>query len=159
MGGIHPAQGPKSFLPHPDLACDPSGMVTTLCSPKAPKVLGSSPVIAISGRRGRKVAICHTKEAKKSRPPACEPTSCKFLASVLLSCPKYLRWRAPEGQRTLLLKRRRPVQPMETEQRRRDQLLGPSEKSQQKRSKTKKQRVNKRMTRMNKNVESSLCFT
>lgn len=38
MRGIHPAQGfsiwLKSFLLHPDLACDPTGMVTTLCSQK-----------------------------------------------------------------------------------------------------------------------------
>lgn len=28
------------LLLHPDLACDPTGMGTTLCSHKAPKVLG-----------------------------------------------------------------------------------------------------------------------
>lgn len=121
MRRIHPAQGfivwLKSFLLNPDVACDPAGMVTTLCSHKAPKVLGSIPQLSLfQRRRSREQKGMHLsyEGGQKIQALACEPTSCKFdLASVLLSCPKYLLWRTPEGQQTLFL-RRRPVQPMET---------------------------------------------
>lgn len=121
MRGLHPAQGlivlAQILLLHPDLACDPTGMGTTLCSHKAPKVLGSIPQLSLfQRRRSRKQKGTHLsyEGGQKIQALGWEPTSCKFdLASLFLSSPKYLRWRPPEGQETLVLKRR-PVQPMKT---------------------------------------------
>lgn len=122
---------------------------------KSSKVLGSIPQLSrFQRRRSRKQKGRHLSHegGQKTQALACEPTSYKFdLASVLLSCPKYLRWRTPEGQQTLLLKKR-PVQPMETTAQKRSAQR--SEKSD-----GAKDKENKRTTSMNLNVESSLYFT